>query len=993
MGTIDDPRNRGLHPSDRIGGYRIEGTTLLPDMEAICYQLRHIKTGACHVHISRADRENTFAVALKTIPTDSSGVAHILEHTVLCGSNKYPVRDPFFSMLKRSLSTFMNAFTAPDWTMYPFSTQNRKDFENLMDVYLDAVFFPILDALSFKQEGHRLDWADEHDNDELTYKGVVYNEMRGAMSSPDQIMARKIMAGLYPDTTYRHNSGGDPAVIPALTHDQLVAFHRTHYHPGNAYFYTYGDQPLRDHLSFIEDKVLARFSAIDPNTTVDSQPRWRKAHAAVAHYPLAASEDPERKAQVCLAWLTADVKDRYEVLLLTLLEQILLGNAGAPLRKALIDSKLGTALCDGCGYHDEHRDTMWVVGLKGIRTEDADAVAQLIMQSLQRLHAEGLDRQSIDAAIHQVEFHRKEITNTPYPYGLRLLLTIAGSWIHGADPSDALHLDADFKRLRKELAEGKVFEDCIARHLLDNPHRLQFRLEPDPKMELRESERVRAELAELRKSLSAEQQDEIRADARVLDARQQETEDISVLPTLQLADIPPDVTGYAPQAPVSGGVLDLYEQPTSGIVYASAVLGIQALQADQVPLLPFFCYAMTRMGTADSGYGDLARRIDAHTGGLGAGANARSRFDNHGGARPFVSMNSKCLNRNVNAMVDLMAELTCRYRFSDIDRLMSLLREYRAGLEAAVVQNGHRLALSLASRNFSPISQLSERWHGIHQLSFIKALTGDVTPASAAPIAEQLTAMADTLFSGNNLKMALVGEADALTRAVKAFDNTGLVGMAAENLPEDQFGTPPLDLDAFVPHEGWSTSTAVSFVASTFPTVRMGHPDAPVLAVVAKLLRSCYLHREIREKGGAYGGFALYNPEDGLFGFGSYRDPHIVATIDVYQKAAQFLLSGAVTDTDVNEAVLQVCSDIDRPDPPGPGARKAFFRKILGLSDELRLDFKRQLLKMDQDRIGTVAASYFQAPSARSVVVISGSQRLAEANEQLGRDKLQLHQI
>lgn len=425
-----DPNNPDIRPDENLCGYSVQKIVELKEINSFFYELEHTDTGARHVHISNADKENTFSVAFKTVPADDTGVAHILEHTVLCGSRKFSVRDPFFSMLKRSLSTFMNAFTASDWTMYPFCTQNKKDYYNLMDVYLDAAFFPRLDPLNFKQEGYRL----EPEGDEpvrLVYKGIVYNEMKGAMSSPDQVMVRSLANALYPSSTYRHNSGGDPAVIPKLTYDQLVAFHRRHYHPSNSFFYTYGNLPLRGHLSYIHEKILKNFNRIDPGTEVAPQPRWSEPRTAVYRYPIGKEEDASKKCQACVAWLTADIRDSFEVLTLTLLEQILLGNPASPLKKALIDSGLGSALSDGSGYDADNRDTLFACGLKDVEESAAAEIEAIIFDVLKKLVEEGIDKKMIEAAIHQLEFHRKEITNHPYPYGLKLLLLFFGSWLHG----------------------------------------------------------------------------------------------------------------------------------------------------------------------------------------------------------------------------------------------------------------------------------------------------------------------------------------------------------------------------------------------------------------------------------------------------------------------------------------------------------------------------------------------------------------------------------
>ena len=985
-----DTNNPGLAAGDRVGGYRVHKASFLTDIRSWHYQLVHEGTGARHIHISNADHENTFGVAFKTVPTDSTGVAHILEHTVLCGSERFPVRDPFFSMLKRSLSTFMNAFTASDWTMYPFSTQNRKDYYNLMDVYLDAAFFPVIDALSFKQEGHRLELTGDGDA-QLVYKGVVYNEMKGAMSSPDQVMVRSLLNALYPDTTYRFNSGGDPAQIPTLTYEQLKAFHARHYHPSNAFFYTYGNLPLRDHLAFIEDRVLKRFSAIDPQTAVPRQPHWTAPRSVTYHYPLDRSEDPAQKYQACVAWLLSDIQDTFEVLVAAVIEQVLIGNAASPLRKALMDSRLGTSLSDGTGFDAENRDTMFAVGLKDIKAGDAEAVETIVFDVLRTLADDGIDPELVESAIHQIEFHRKEVTNTPYPYGIKLLIGISASWLHGGDPERLLQLDTDFERLRQALAGDRFLETKIREYFLDNPHRVRFTLEPDSEMAEAENRRVADELAERLAALDEAALDAIRSDTAALKARQEHPENVDCLPTLQRGDIPPAVVCIAPtpgrfQPPVRG-----FEQPTAGIFYFCGAMGVGTVDPQRLPLVPFFCYAASKMGTTDSDYVRMARRMDLYTGGIGFAANARTRFDDSGACLPFVSFTGKCLDRNQGQLFDIIGELATRVNFADHTRLRQLLLEYRAGLEAAVVHNGHRLAISLSARHFTPANHLQEMWGGVHQLHTIKQLEAETADGGLASLAADLRAVGAHLFRRNNVRLALIGESDRLDSAGRPVaDLTEALATGGA----DGFIAPPLDVPATESAEGWATSTAVSFVAQTFSTVRLGHPDGPALAVIAKMLRALYLHREIREKGGAYGGFALYNAEDGLFSFGSYRDPQIVNTLKVYDGAAAFIRAGNYTEEDVKEAVLQVCSEIDKPDPPGPAARKAFYRRIIGLSDETRLQHKQNLLKLDRQMVLQAAERYFaDRPSGKTVAVISNRDLLEAANREMTDGTLTLHAI
>ncbi|MEJ5359206.1 MAG: insulinase family protein [Desulfobacterales bacterium] len=978
-------------PGATVEGWEVRRVEALPWIRAVFHELRHGPTGARWIHIRRDDRENAFGVTFRTVPADSTGVAHILEHVVLCGSERYPVRDPFFAMLKRSLSTFMNAFTSADWTAYPFATQNRKDFANLLSVYLDAAFFPRLEELSFRQEGHRLEFEpDPAGGERLVFRGVVYNEMKGAMSSPDQVMVRRLQQALSPDTTYAHNSGGDPEEIPRLTWEGLREFHRRHYHPSNAFFYSYGDLPLEDHLAFVARQVLPRFAAAAPAPEVAPQPRWAAPRTAAAAYPIPPGEDPTKKHQACVAWLASDVRDTPEVLALALLDQVLLGTAAAPLRKALIDSGLGAALSDGSGYDPEPRDTRFAAGLKEVRAGDEEAVEGIVLDTLGRLAAEGIEPERIEAAIHQLEFHRREVTNTPYPYGLKLLLEIAGTWIHGGDPLRVLRFDEDLAAIRRGMERGRFFEDRIERWFLANPHRLRFALHPDPELAAREEEREQRRLAEIRRGLGPQEERRVREQAEALRRLQEAREDLSCLPTLGREDIPPDVPAVSPSRGNAALPLVCFEQPTSGIFYLAAAAGCGGVAAELEPLVPFFCHSFTRIGTRRRDYVAMARWIEAVTGGLGLSAAPHSAFRGAGEALALATLSGKALERNLAPMFDLLAELLAEYDFGDRFRLRNLLLEYRAGLEAGVVHQGHRLAISLAERNFSRTRALSEAWGGIHQLLEIKRLTEALDDERLDRLAAGLTRVGEALFRRPNLEVALIGE-EAAVRAAEGAAAALLPALPGEG--ERRFRLEGAESRGPRLREGWSTATAVNFVAAALPVVRLAHEDAPALAVTAKLLRSLFLHREIREKGGAYSGFAVYNPEEGVFSLASYRDPNIVETLAVFEAAPDFLQSGEITENDIHEALLQVCADIDKPDPPGPAARKAFARRLVGLSDELRREFKARLLALDRRAVAAAAARWLpEKLQGASVAVIGSEESLEQANRRLA-EPLALHRI
>ena len=974
-----------------VNGYIVNRVCPLPTIASVFVELTHEVTKSRHIHIANKDTENTFGVFFRTVPKDSSGVAHILEHTVLCGSDKFAVRDPFFSMIKRSLSTFMNAFTASDWTMYPFASQNKKDYYNLMDVYLDAAFFPNIDDLSFKQEGHRLALVETDEKTvELEYRGVVYNEMKGAMSSPGQVLSRSLLASLYPDTTYSNNSGGEPSDIPKLTNEALKAFHARYYHPSNSYFYTYGSFPLEETLAFVSEKVLDKFDYLKIDSAVPPQPRWKTPKEMTQTYAYSDPEDLNHKYQTCVAWLTCDIKDAFEILVLTVLEQILLGNSASPLKKALIDSNLGSALSDATGFDADNRDTLFVCGLKDIAKESIPKVEEIIFSTLRMVAEKGIDKQLIESAIHQIEFYRKEITNSPYPFGIKLLLSFAGTMIHDGDPVLCINVDNDLERLADKISQGNFLEERIVHYFLENPHKVRFTLEPDTLLEEKQKKATKEELKAILATLKADDLDQIRKDNAALELLQESEEDLSSLPTLELSDVPPEVEIIRPDLVKDVCLSTCYDKATSGILYFTCPVGAGNIPMDLFPLVPFFSMAFTNSGTKKSAYTKIAELMDLYTGGITMSPFSGSYFSQGAEAHSFLALQGKALDRNIDNLFDMIDEFVMDFGFKDPDRLKSLLLQYQSGMESSIVSSGHRYAISLSARHLSKASHIKELWHGIDQFQQIKTLTGQLTGpdknnGALNTLSANLETIAATLFRRDNLKPAVIGSTQALQHADQRISR---LHAHLTQGSKDSFSTPDIALDTQRPYDGWYTNTAVSFVGQSFKTVRITHKDSPGLAVISKILRSLYLHREIREKGGAYGGFALYNTEEGIFSFGSYRDPHIKRTLDVYKDACAYIIRGAFTQTDVKEAILQVCSDFDKPDTPGPSAMKAFYRDITRMTDEIRQQFKDSLLRLDKKRIQEIAQRYFGIDEdQKGISVISSKTLLETANEALEADK------
>ncbi|OGR31355.1 MAG: peptidase M16 [Desulfuromonadales bacterium GWC2_61_20] len=979
-----------LTTGQQLHGFTVTVVTPLPELSATLIQLRHDRTGARYAHIDCSDDNNLFAVAFRTPPDDSTGVAHILEHTVLCGSQRYPVRDPFFSMLKRSLNTFMNAMTASDWTLYPFASRNPKDFANLRDIYLDAAFFPLLRERDFRQEGHRLEFATQDDpTTPLTIKGVVYNEMKGALASPASLLPRRLAHFLYPSTTYRHNSGGDPAEIPQLTVAGLRDFHARHYHPSNAWFYSYGTFPLSEHLAVVEEQVLRHFERQPESGSVPPESRRETPQAVQETYPVDPGEVLEGKSLVQVGWLTGEITDSYERLGMTVLSSLLLGTPAAPLYQALLDSRLGSNLAPGTGYHDDNRTTCFAVGLQGSEPERAEAIEALILATLEKIAQRGFAAERIEAVLHRLELAHKEVTGNHYPYPLALLMRMIGPWLHGDDPVSPLLLDANLARLRRDLAAGPYFSDLLRRRLLDNRHRVRLTLVPDPQQQEREEAEVNAQLARQLAALDPHQRQEIVTAAQELQASQEAEEDLSCLPTLGREDIPAVEEIVVATAASSGGrPVDWFDQPTNGIGYLIAHFDSAAIPPELLPTLPLFCALLTQVGAAGLTYQAMAERMEAATGGIQAGVETLEDPYQPGRFIAPVELRGKALVRNQQPFYAILGDLCTAADFSDRERLATVLGQLRTSMENSIPGSGHSYAARAAASSLTPAAGRRELWAGLEQFRLVRTLA-EKPAAELDAFAGELQHLARLLLASPS------GLAVTAEKQTHAALTPGLTTFLAQLSPG---AMPPATLaPPFVAakrRRGFATSVPVAYVARVFPAVPYTHADAAPLAILARLLRAGYLHREIREKGGAYGGLAGYNPEGGLLSLLSYRDPHIARTLRVYDEAAAWAAGGNFSDEELTQALLAVFGDLDRPLSPGGRGNREFANRQQGLTPALRQAFREQLLAATRADLLRVAERYLLAGRNKScVAVIAGEEMLRKANEELGEDGLEIERI
>src|SRR5690606_5339044 len=528
-----------MNPQPAAPAFELIRTHHIPSLNATVEEYSHRTTGAQHIHLAADSEENVFMVALRTVPEDSTGVAHILEHTALCGSEKYPVRDPFFMMIRRSLNTFMNAMTSSDWTAYPFASQNRKDYFNLLDVYLDAVFFSRLDPLDFAQEGHRLEFAEPGNPDSpLVYKGVVYNEMKGAMSSVTSTLWHTLGKYLYPTTTYHHNSGGDPACIPDLSYQQLRHFYETHYHPSNAIFMTFGDIPAAEVQARVEAQALGRFERLDVEIAVPDEKRYLAPVRVEEAYAFDEEASPERKTHIVLGWLLGSATNLLESMEAHLLSSVLLDNSASPLLRALETTELGSAPSPLCGLDDSQKELCFLCGIEGSEVEHGRAFEQLVLDVLRDVADNGIPEEQVAAILHQLELQQREVTGDGYPYGLHLLMTALTSATHRGDPIALLDLEPVLNQLRANIEDPDYIKTLTRKLLLDNQHRVRLTLRPDPQLSAR---RVSAEMARLEKikaELSETEKQQIIHQAEALKVRQTRKDDESILPKVGLEDIP-----------------------------------------------------------------------------------------------------------------------------------------------------------------------------------------------------------------------------------------------------------------------------------------------------------------------------------------------------------------------------------------------------------------------------------------------------------------------
>lgn len=968
-------------PSHTHPAFIFKRSRFLPTLNLTVEEYRHRETGAVHFHLASDNPENVFLVALRTVPLDSTGVAHILEHTALCGSRRFPVRDPFFMMIRRSMNTFMNAFTSSDWTAYPFASQNRKDFNNLLEVYLDAVFFSNLNELDFKQEGHRLEFAElDNPDSELEFKGVVFNEMKGAMSSPGSYIWQVLTRELFPTTTYHYNSGGEPADIPDLTYEQLCHFYKTHYHPSNAIFMTYGDIPAYEHQEKFERLALHEFNKLDVHIAVGDEQRYRAPRRVEARYPLD-EEDIAEKSHVVVAWLLGKSTNLVDLYKAQLLSAVLLDNSASPMMQALETSELGRSPSSLCGLEDSFREMSFICGLEGCATDSTEAVEELIMGTLRKVVAEGIEQDKVEAALHMLELHQREISGDSYPYGLQLILSALSSATHRGDPIDLLDIDPVLDQLKEAIKDRAYIPNLIRECLLDNPHRLTLSVHPDNTLSAASAAQEKQKLAGIKRELSAAQKQELVRQAQALQERQNSTPDVSVLPKVELSDVPADIKW--PEARRIQGREQLpvafYAQGTNGISYQQILVSLPHLTVEESALLSHYTTCLPEVGIGTRSYLDIQALQAAVSGGVSAYATMRNRIDTEQEVQGYLVMSSKALYRKQDELTQLLYDTLHDCRFDELARIRELMEQVLGRREQGITSQGHSLAMGAASSRMCPLSELTHRTSGLAGLRTFKELVKSLDDTDTlAAFAASMAALHAKILGGGKQAL-LVAEASEEARLTSALQETWKAAAAGK---ASEFGLPGIRGRAL---EGWMTSTQVNFCAMAFPTVPSNHPDAAALTVLGGFLRNGFLHRAIREQGGAYGGGASQDSGSASFRFYSYRDPRLADTLDDFRRAIDWMLATPHEYAPLEEAILGVISSLDKPASPAGTAKQAFHNELFGRDKAQRARFRQRVLNVSIEHLVDVARRYLADPAQASMGIVSSKTHQADL-EKLGLD-------
>lgn len=932
---------------------------------------RHKKTGAEVLSLVNDDENKVFGITFKTPPEDSTGIAHILEHSVLCGSRKYPVKKPFVELIKGSLNTFLNAMTFPDKTAYPVASQNLQDFYNLVDVYLDAVFFPLITEDTFRQEGWHYELEDTAAP--LVYKGVVFNEMKGVFSSPDSVMRDISQRSLYPDITYGKSSGGDPKAIPDLSYSQFKRFHEKFYHPSNARAFFSGDDNADERLSIL-DAYFSEFDRAPVDAEVQLQPRFNQPRNIVATYAGTKEDGKARDGMVSVNWMIDPPADKTESLSHGLLSYMLAGNPAAPLRKALTDSGLGEGMTGG-GIGSGLRQPMASFGMKGIDAADAGKVEALILSTLEQIATDGIDKQTVEAALNTFEFSLRENNTGSFPRGMSMMFSALGTWLHGGDPLAPLAFESALTTLKEKAASGH-FESEIRRLFLDNMHRTTVTLSADDKQGARDVAAEEARLAKVREQLDVEAIKAVIADTEKLKALQEEIDDpaqLAKIPTLGLADLERTIrTVPIEVGTLAGTKLFYHDLPTLGILYLDLGFDLHVLDKGLLPYLPLFGRALMQTGTSKEDFVSLTQRIGRSTGGIAQHRGLSARQNDSGSAAWFF-LSGKAVPDKVEEMLAIMGDVLLDARLDNRERFKQMALEEKAGFEARLVPSGNSIVDTRLKSGLTEASWIAEQMGGISYLNFVRDLVKRVD-SDWPSVQAALERIRDTLFNRGRAVVNATADAAIWARA------EGEVASFLERLPSGNLALADWSVDFKPRSEGLIIPAQVNYVGKGANLKALGFDLTAASSVAIKFLNTTYLWDKVRVQGGAYGGSSRFDLTSGNFSFLSYRDPNLLKTLDAYDGASKALNAG-IGDNDLTRSIIGVIGDMDGYEFPDAKGYSSMWRQLTGTTEALRQQRRDEVLNTSVADFKALAEAVDAVRDKGHVVVLGGEAAITGANE------------
>lgn len=959
-----------------LSAYEVIKKDSIKDLGSEGWILRHKKSGARIALLSNDDENKVFTIGFKTPPADSTGVAHILEHSVLEGSKEFPVKDPFIELVKGSMNTFLNAMTYPDKTLYPVASCNDKDFANLMHVYLDAVFYPAIykEPRIFYQEGWHYEMEDVRD--ELKLNGVVYNEMKGAFSSSDDVLDREIVRGLFPDTVYANESGGDPDAIPDLTYEQFLAFHSRYYHPANSYIYLYGNMDMAERLIWMDEHYLSHFDKIDVDAQIGLQEPFAEPRETRKTYSITESEPMEHNTYLTCSIAAGDVLDREEYIAFQILDYALCSSQGAPLKQALLDAGIGEDVYSD--YDSGTRQPYFSIVAKGAEESQKEEFLRVIEETLEKLSKGGLDKKRLLAGLNYYEFKYREADFGIYPAGLMYGLQMMDSWLYD-DEKPFIHIEAGdtYAALRKKV-DSRYFEELISEKLLNNPHRSVLVLAPERGLTARKDEELAKRLALYKESLSETELEKIVEQTRQLRAFQEEPdrpEDLAKIPLLAREDIRRKVEPVILEERCVGDTKLIYHSiPTNGISYFRLLFDVTDISSELFPYIGILKAAFGLVDTENYSYQELFTQTDLLTGGIVPVTNLYPNAKDLTQRRITFEVKGKAFDKNLQDAMALIEEMLIRSDYSDTKRLYEILAELKSRLQSSMMSAGHVVAGGRAVSYFSENAAIQEVLSGMDFYRLLEKICGDWEQEGKKTV-EKLSELAKQIFCRENLLLDFISQDEAVYEQFRE-----LAGGLKEKLPVKNAAGQPYRVETVRRNEGFLSSSQVQHVCRAGNFLKHGLPYTGALRILKGILGNDYLWNQVRVKGGAYGCMCSFG-KNGDAWFVSYRDPNLAKTIEAFEAAPGWVEQFADDERAMTQAVIGTISEMDTPMNPAAKGLRSLSIYLTNQTEEQLQRERDEVLDATAQDIRALAA-YIRAFLEDDCLCVVGNEKKIEEEKE-----------